>query len=256
MPNLPAVLLFLGYEPFPPADSNPARLIHFRQSNGIPRAVLARYIGIDDYTLRCWEEGRPIRKGYIKERIQSLLNKLTDETPKELLVKRMRRGCRETQCLPPTSIIGPLATFGEQLSMRRHGEKISRETLATRIGVSRTKIHAWESDLYLPSHRNMPAVIKFLGMLPLPSQPFAQLSILRRALDFSADSLAKEHGITSPELHRMERGKMPIIPGLLDRLLRLAAEKYSYDKFPRLPICSSYNIFGETADAAEKLGEP
>jgi transcriptional regulator with XRE-family HTH domain len=50
--NVPAVIRFLGYAPFPLGESLPERLRAYRKIHGLSRTRLARVLGVDESTLR------------------------------------------------------------------------------------------------------------------------------------------------------------------------------------------------------------
>lgn len=160
--HMPAVIEFLGYNPFPSDDSISGRLISFRRSNGISRQVFARFIGVDDYTLARWEQGKLTRKKYLKQRLESLLKTLENEDEKAAVLEQIIGGNGKAEqgslanCLPPK-------TLGEHILARRIKLGLSQKALASLLGVSKSRIYAWENDICLPGHMKMPAVVQFLG---------------------------------------------------------------------------------------------
>jgi transcriptional regulator with XRE-family HTH domain len=56
--HIPAILGFLGYDPFPAAQSFPERLAAARKRLGLSQRKLAEQLGVDPTTLRDWEAGR------------------------------------------------------------------------------------------------------------------------------------------------------------------------------------------------------
>lgn len=61
---IPAIIRFLGYNPFPAADTFPERLATARRTQGMAQKQLATALGVDPTTVRDWENGRhrPTRK--------------------------------------------------------------------------------------------------------------------------------------------------------------------------------------------------
>jgi DNA-binding XRE family transcriptional regulator len=57
---IPAILAFLGYDPFPPPITVGERLLHKRRKNGWSTAVAAEHIGVDRTTWQDWERGELI----------------------------------------------------------------------------------------------------------------------------------------------------------------------------------------------------
>ena len=58
--SLPAVLEFLGYNPFPEPKSIPERLLAKRRATGWTLKEAARQVGVDETTFGNWERGEPI----------------------------------------------------------------------------------------------------------------------------------------------------------------------------------------------------
>jgi transcriptional regulator with XRE-family HTH domain len=58
--RLPAIIQFLGYNPFPEPRTIPEGLLAKRRERGWSRRVAARHLGIDESTLRDWEHGKII----------------------------------------------------------------------------------------------------------------------------------------------------------------------------------------------------
>jgi len=61
-----------------------------------------------------------------------------------------------------------LETVGDHLRCRRLARKLIQRQVAEQIGVDKTSIHNWETNLSKPSIEYMPAIIKFLGYDPMP----------------------------------------------------------------------------------------
>jgi transcriptional regulator with XRE-family HTH domain len=55
---MPAIIQFLGYDPFPPANSFTARLIATRKALGLSQVKMAGKLGVDPATLQSWEAGQ------------------------------------------------------------------------------------------------------------------------------------------------------------------------------------------------------
>jgi site-specific DNA recombinase len=54
---IPAIIRFLGYNPFPPPDGWPDRLVQCRTILGLSQKESAKRIGVDQSTLARWEQG-------------------------------------------------------------------------------------------------------------------------------------------------------------------------------------------------------
>ncbi len=55
---IPAILRFLGYNPFPPPQTLPERLAAVRKALGLSQRNLAKSLGVDPGTLQGWEAGQ------------------------------------------------------------------------------------------------------------------------------------------------------------------------------------------------------
>jgi transcriptional regulator with XRE-family HTH domain len=55
---IPAILSFLDYDPFPPAQTLPERLATVRKALGLSQRNLALSLGVDSGTLQSWEAGQ------------------------------------------------------------------------------------------------------------------------------------------------------------------------------------------------------
>jgi transcriptional regulator with XRE-family HTH domain len=56
--HYPAILRFLGYDPFPPPTTLAERLVRHRQKLGLSIEAAAKLIGVDEGTFGRWESGR------------------------------------------------------------------------------------------------------------------------------------------------------------------------------------------------------
>ncbi len=55
--SMPAILGFLGYDPFPAPTTLGARLLETRRRNGWSTSTAARHLGVDRATWENWEHG-------------------------------------------------------------------------------------------------------------------------------------------------------------------------------------------------------
>jgi transcriptional regulator with XRE-family HTH domain len=69
---MPAVIRFLGYEPWPEPVTQGERLRAWRMREGLSFDEVARRYGIDERTWAGWEAGRPV----VQERHRTLLHRL------------------------------------------------------------------------------------------------------------------------------------------------------------------------------------
>jgi DNA-binding transcriptional regulator YiaG len=63
-----------------------------------------------------------------------------------------------------------LHTLGDHLRRRRLTLKLPQEEAAKQLGVGRASLHHWEQDRQKPGAASLPAIVRFLGYNPLPSQ--------------------------------------------------------------------------------------
>jgi DNA-binding XRE family transcriptional regulator len=61
---MPAIIQFLGYNPFPAANSLPERLATARKVLGLSQRKMAKKMAVDPATIQDWEAGRhrPIKR--------------------------------------------------------------------------------------------------------------------------------------------------------------------------------------------------
>jgi DNA-binding XRE family transcriptional regulator len=71
--HIPAILRFLGYNPFSPAQALPERLATVRKMLGMSQRKMAKSLGVDPGTLQAWEAGKhePIERN--SELVERLL---------------------------------------------------------------------------------------------------------------------------------------------------------------------------------------
>jgi transcriptional regulator with XRE-family HTH domain len=74
--SIPKIMGFLGYNPFPPAQTIPEHLITARKLLGLSQRKLAETLGVDPTTLQSWEAERHRPAGRSVEIIQAFLGSL------------------------------------------------------------------------------------------------------------------------------------------------------------------------------------
>ncbi len=72
--SMPAILTFLGYDPFPAPETLPERLLAKRRAMGWSMRKAARQIGVDPGTWRDWEQGGVILFHGHRNLVARLLN--------------------------------------------------------------------------------------------------------------------------------------------------------------------------------------
>ena len=77
--HLPRIIAFLDYDPYPPAAPRTFgdEVFTARRKLGVSRKRLARQIGVDDSTIRRWEEGKSIPRGVQLSQLCRFLEKAT-----------------------------------------------------------------------------------------------------------------------------------------------------------------------------------
>jgi len=71
--SFPAILLFLGYDPYPESKDIPERLRAKRRAMGWSIKEAAQYLGVDEGTWGDWERGKTIYYGKHREVVGRLL---------------------------------------------------------------------------------------------------------------------------------------------------------------------------------------
>jgi transcriptional regulator with XRE-family HTH domain len=82
---MPAIIRFLGYNPFPPKEDWAARLVQCRTVLGLTQKESAQRMGVDPNTLAKWERGERVPMGDYAVRAERLLRTV------------------ETACAPPSA---------------------------------------------------------------------------------------------------------------------------------------------------------
>ena len=76
---VPAVVQFLGYDPFPRGETLPDRLRAARRARGLSNGVMARELRVDPSTLLNWERGRHHPSARFRPRILRVVG--TEDLP-------------------------------------------------------------------------------------------------------------------------------------------------------------------------------
>lgn len=82
--SMPAILRFLGYEPFPKPETLADRLFCIRRRRGWTIKEAAKALGVDEGTWSTWERGQGVPRG---RRRRSLVDFLACTEPPGLLPK-------------------------------------------------------------------------------------------------------------------------------------------------------------------------
>jgi DNA-binding XRE family transcriptional regulator len=104
-----------------------------------------------------------------------------------------------------------LETLGDHVRKKRLDLGLIQRNVADQIGVSESTIYNWERNSNSPQVHQIPAVIRFLGYNPFPSEvSFADtLMVARRMLGLSQKAMAERLGIDPGTLKNWENGKRP-----------------------------------------------
>lgn len=86
----PAVLAFLGYDPFPAPKTLPERLLAKRRTMGWSIREAARQLGIEPSTWADWEHGKTILFRKHRTLVAQLLGMLVDEVDQEMGTRWVR----------------------------------------------------------------------------------------------------------------------------------------------------------------------
>jgi len=87
MASIPAILQFLGYDPFPVATTLPQRLLAKRREMGWSIKEAAEAVGVDPGTWGNWEYGQPILYRQHRARVARLLNLSANVLDQEMALR-------------------------------------------------------------------------------------------------------------------------------------------------------------------------
>ena|GEM_PF-1087513 len=116
-------------------------------------------------------------------------------------------------------------TVGDHIRRRRLQLHLLQRDVAGRIGVDKTSVFNWEANTVTPEIRYMPAIIQFLGYIPLPQgKGWAGLLLRHRTtLGLSQKEAARKLGVDAGTLARWERGEREPTGALATRAEQLMA---------------------------------
>jgi transcriptional regulator with XRE-family HTH domain len=154
--RFPAIIAFLGFEPWGEATTLPDRLRAERRRRGVTIDQAAGLLGVDASTLWWWENGRKPHRVADRQRIEEFVG----HSPK---------GPTVPDPGTPKVEVHMQAPLGQCLRDRRKELGLSQVQAAESIGVNAWTWLSWENDRRTPNDRYYPALIKFLGYEPWPS---------------------------------------------------------------------------------------
>jgi Helix-turn-helix domain len=85
--SMPAILTFLGYDPFPAPETLPKRLLGKRRAMGWSIRQAARHLGVDPGAWSDWEQGGVILYRRHRNLVARLLNVPIEEVDQEMRLR-------------------------------------------------------------------------------------------------------------------------------------------------------------------------
>jgi transcriptional regulator with XRE-family HTH domain len=113
-------------------------------------------------------------------------------------------------------------TVGDHIRKRRLTLKMLQKEVGEQIGVDKTSIHNWETNVRSPEIRYMPAIIRFLGYNPLPETEGwgERLVRCRTTLGLTQREAAHRLDVDQGTLAKWERGEREPAGRFLDLVER------------------------------------
>lgn len=192
----PAIVRFLGGEPWPEPKTLADKLRAERRRRGITITQAAVVLDVDPATFWWWEQDRAPHLLVHRERIAEFL----------------RAPQREPE--PPAPAHEPHEpelTLGQMLRDRRKELGLSQPQAAAQIGINEWTLLSWEHDRRVPTDRFYPALIAFLGQEPwLPPVSTAhQLRAERLRRGWTQHQLAAVLQVDQGSIAKWEAGDGP-----------------------------------------------
>ena len=94
----------------------------------------------------------------------------------------------------------------DRLTAARNAAGLSRAAVAARLGVARSRLHAWETGKATPHARHIPALARLLGVSTTGLAPGGDLRSRRYRAGLTQAEAAAEVGAARPEWSRWESG--------------------------------------------------
>jgi transcriptional regulator with XRE-family HTH domain len=232
--QLPKITQFIGSEPDPPAQTMSEKLLAIRRRHGLSLDLMARYLDVDPGSLSRWEQGDPVLFKHIKHRFESFLEDYEKDGRQAENLETVWAG-RGKDLVPycPASRLPEPKTLGDHLYKRRLELGLSQSAAGAQCGVHRVAYGDYETDKWLPDHRTLPKVVKFLGFLPWPAEPHARLHLCRRALVIAAIDFERRFHISRYRLCLWETGQAEINETILNEVVKVVDRRFSASRFPR-----------------------
>lgn len=235
--QLPKVAQFIGSPAEPPAQTLGEKLSAIRRRHGLSLDLMARYLDVDPGSLSRWERGDPVLFKHLQHRFESFLDdyKKDPRQAYQLAAIWKSRG-KDLEPYSPADRLPEPKTVGDHLYKRRLELGLSQSAAGARCGVHRNAYRDYETDKWLPDHRTMPKMIEFLGFLPWPDQPAAQLHLGRRALGLATIVFERRYHVSRYRLCLWEAGEEKIDEEVMSQVKALIEKKFPAGRYLRQSI--------------------
>jgi transcriptional regulator with XRE-family HTH domain len=194
--HYPAIIAFLGREPWPEPKTLPERLVAGRRRRGLTIDAAAACLGVDPSTWWWWESGRKPHRRADRMRLDEFI-----------------RGAGAEQAIGgvPHVEAEPIPPIGQLLRDRRKVLGLTQRQAAAELHINEFTLMHWELDRHQPAHRYYPTLIRYLGREPWP-EPIslgARLRAERLRHGFTIAQLAGVLRVDEGALADWERGLGP-----------------------------------------------
>ena len=193
----PAIIDFLGFEPWPEPATPAQKLRAARRRQGLSITEAAHILAVDPSTFWWWEHGRKPHRHEHKARIVAFVGDTSE--------------ARRAQPEPYVKAVAS-EPIGNLIRARRHELGSSQEEAADAIGVNTWTVLFWEQGQYAPTPRFYPSLIRFLGREPWPEPRTIgerlQAERLRRGL--TRRQLAGLLDVDLGSISKWENGRKPL----------------------------------------------
>jgi transcriptional regulator with XRE-family HTH domain len=194
--HYPAIVEFLGCEPWSEPKTIPERLLAARRRRGLTIESTAAEFGLEPSTVWWWEAGRKPHRLADRARLEAFMG-----APVAAL---------------PTPDASPqdgdrVPSIGRLLRERRIELRLTQKQAAVGLHVNEFTLMNWELGRRVPGDRYYPTLISYLGCEPWPEPTTLCARIraqrLRRGLTIA--QLAAVLGVDEGSLAAWERGQKP-----------------------------------------------
>ncbi|HUS80723.1 MAG TPA: helix-turn-helix domain-containing protein [Armatimonadota bacterium] len=177
-----------------------------RERRDRPRRTVASDIGVEEETLRRWEDDEELVPYELADRVRRVLG-----IPRGVLVVALPMlpgGAYEGEPTTPAAIKAARRQLG-----------LSQPRFAALLGVHSTTISSWERGANRPTGRPLRALCRALGVAQHRIKP-AEIRTAREALGYSQTAVAARCGVTQGAVQAWESGRAAPDPAHLRLLLR------------------------------------